>query len=938
MGQPGRVSGAQGGLSAGLVLAVLAGVHLVAQPVVPQAQAPGSDARVLVQDFEAPPDEARVLMRWWWFGPSVTTDGLDRDLRAMRDAGLGGVEVQPVYPLALDDAQTGARVLPYLSPAFLDVLTHARGTAGSLGLRFDVTLGSGWPFGGPTVTASDAAGALRVARLPHTAGSRAVGLPTLEAGERYLAAYLTPGPSEPADPGAFTRLDLARARDGVVALPAPLVRDHIAWVFIESRTGMMVKRPAVGAEGFVLNHYDRSALRRYLESVGTPLLGALASSRPYAIFCDSLEVFGSDWSTGLTVAFQQRYGYDLRDHLPALLKGDDQRSRGVRHDWGQLLTERLETEFLEPLTQWAHEHDTRLRVQAYGIPPARPSSAGLIDLPEGEGAAWRTVSATRWASSAAHVFGRPVASSEAWTWLHSPSFAATPLDVKAEADLHFLQGITQLIGHGWPNTPPGVEWPGARFYAASVLSDANPWWIVMPDVARYLQRTSAMLREGQPVSDVALYLPVSEAWSRMQPGRVHLFEMLRDHVGPAVVASLLDGGFAFDVVDDRELVPSARIEGRDLVVGRARYRAVVLPNVTVMPPQTLDLLTAFARAGGLVVASRRAPSEAPGFRSGVQQHGHVARAAATLFGGGGVTRPLGLLAPTDEAIGATLASRITPAVRWGSDAAVLGFIQRRVGGVDLFFVANTTNRAITTTAALRTAASRAESWDLVNGTRHALAGTRGGEGLDVRLTLAPYASAMLVAGDDLPGGVGGAACPASGGEMDLSTGWQLEVPGQPARRLDALASWHERTETRFFSGVATYTRDLEITQSVLEGRCPVWLDFGEGTARATERLTNGMRTWLDAPVRDGARVIVNGRDMGAVWAPPFRLDIRSALRPGANQLSVRVGNTALNQWAARPQPDYRLLHLRYGKRFDPQDIDQVTPQPSGIVGRVRIIH
>ena len=284
------------------------------------------------------------------------------------------------------------------------------------------------------------------------------------------------------------------------------------------------------------------------------------------------------------------------------------------------------------MTQWAHEHDTRLRVQTYGIPPARPSSAGLIDLPEGEGAQWRTITSVRWASSAAHVFGRPVTSSETWTWLHSPSFAATPLDIKAEADRHFLQGVTQLIGHGWPNTPAGVDWPGARFYAAAVLSDANPWWIVMPEVSRYLQRTSAMLRQGTAVNDVALYLPVSDAWSRMQPGKVHLFEMLRDHVGTTLVSSLLDAGFTFDVVDDQRLQVDARVDGRELVIGKARYRAVVVPNAEIVPPQTMDLLAAFVRAGGTVVATRRTPSQAPGFRATAAQHAHVAKAAATMFG------------------------------------------------------------------------------------------------------------------------------------------------------------------------------------------------------------------------------------------------------------------------------------------------------------------
>ena len=72
-----------------------------------------------------------------------------------------------------------------------------------------------------------------------------------------------------------------------------------------------------------------------------------------------------------------------------------------------------------------------------------------------------------------------------WTWLHSPTFRATPLDVKAEADIHFLQGINQLIGHGWPYSAPGVEYPGWRFYAAAVFNENNPWWIVMGFAGRH---------------------------------------------------------------------------------------------------------------------------------------------------------------------------------------------------------------------------------------------------------------------------------------------------------------------------------------------------------------------------------------------------------------------------------------------------------------------
>ena len=98
------------------------------------------------------------------------------------------------------------------------------------------------------------------------------------------------------------------------------------------------------------------------------------------------------------------------------------------------------------------------------LPAASLSSNSYADLSEGEGFRWRSLSATRWASSANHLYGRAVTSSETWTWLHSPSFRATPLDIKAEADLHFLQGVNQLIGHGWPYRRIKIVFPASVIF------------------------------------------------------------------------------------------------------------------------------------------------------------------------------------------------------------------------------------------------------------------------------------------------------------------------------------------------------------------------------------------------------------------------------------------------------------------------------------------
>src|SRR6266852_4974617 len=143
----------------------------------------------LQRGFERPPDDAKIMMRWWWFGPAVTKPELEREMRLMKEGGIGGFEVQPVYPLSPDDPALGIKNLPYLSDEFIDALRFVSAKARELGLRMDLTLGSGWPFGGPQVSISDAAGMLRTERVKIQPNTRRVPLPSITAGEQLLAVF-----------------------------------------------------------------------------------------------------------------------------------------------------------------------------------------------------------------------------------------------------------------------------------------------------------------------------------------------------------------------------------------------------------------------------------------------------------------------------------------------------------------------------------------------------------------------------------------------------------------------------------------------------------------------------------------------------------------------------------------------------------------------------
>src|SRR5437763_12925315 len=385
----------------------------------------GATAQTITQlqrGFARPPDDARVMMRWWWFGSSVTKSELEREMRLMKEGGIGGFEVQATYPLSPDDPTLGLRNLPYLSDDFLDALRFTSAKAKELGLRMDLILGSGWPYGGPSVSIEDAASMLRTERVKVQTNSLRIAIPNIAPGEKLLAVFAArmqgQAASQQTGPSTLRADDLRELtdiHDGAVWLPSEVDQSHEILFFIASRTGMQVKRPAVGAEGYVLNHLDATATEHYLKNVGDRLMQAFPSDRPYAIFCDSLEVYSQDWTPDFLEAFQKLRGYDLKPYLPALIADIGPKTLDIRRDWGRTLTELYHERFLVPLHDWAKRKHTLLRVQNYGLPAVALSGYANVDLPEGEGAQWKVVRGTRWASSASHIYGRPVTSSETWT-------------------------------------------------------------------------------------------------------------------------------------------------------------------------------------------------------------------------------------------------------------------------------------------------------------------------------------------------------------------------------------------------------------------------------------------------------------------------------------------------------------------------------------------
>jgi hypothetical protein len=556
-------------------------------------------------------------------------------------------------------------------------------------------------------------------------------------------------------------------------------------------------------------------------------------------------------------------------------------------------------------------------------------------MDEGEGYKWKDFSETRWASSASHLLGRAVTSSETWTWLHSPAFMATPLDMKAEADLHFLQGINQLIGHGWPYSPPTVDYPGWRFYAAGALNEKNPWWIVMPDVAKYLQRVSYMLRQGRPANDIALYLANDDAWASFTPGHVAMNAAVSQRLGHDIIRRILESGRNFDFFDDSLLDLRGKVDGNTLAFGNVKFKAVVLAGVERIPPSTMRKLEEFVRGGGILIATRSIPSRAPGFRATEADQKTVRNIAQRLFQG---PEAKGIYIENENQFGDALAKRLQRDVAFSPAAPEIGFVHRTTDSAEIYFLANTANEPKSVKATFRIQGMTPEWWDPMTGrVENADVIERPSGGTTVAVATEPYASRILVfTRRILPVRVPAKTVATLPPPLDLSKGWNVFFgTNKTPVVMETLRSWTEDEATRFFSGTAIYEKRVTIPSEMVQEELTLRLDFGE--SRPVSAEGRGMRALLEAPVREAAIVYVNDRRAGSVWCPPYRVDVTGLIKSGENQFRIAVPNLAVNNMAGHPLPDYRDLKKRYGDRFQPQDMDQIKPVTAGLVGSVRLI-
>jgi hypothetical protein len=862
--------------------------------------------------------DARPWTRWWWLGSAVDREHIGAELRDLHAAGFGGVEITAIYGVRGAEALS----VPYLSPQWVALLRSTITDARQLGMAVDLPQGSGWRMGGPFVPPAEVNASLRVSIDSVRAGETW----TIDPAGRRIAAVT--GFS-----GEGAIVDVARAPQTVIRWSAPPGRWALYVAEIRG-SGDSVKRPAPGNEGPAIDVFSRPATEHYLRTIADRLMIPRGALRSY--FHDSFEYTG-DGSTELLESFRRNRGYDLARELPALAgRGDADHVARVKSDYRQTMDEMLLDNFVRPLTAWSHGRGALMREQAHGSPGNLLDLYAATDIPETEifgplGGTDADPLVNKFASSAAHVAGRPLASAESFTWM-GEHFSATLDEVKHAADLLFVSGINHLIYHGTAYSPPGAAWPGWQFYASSEFNSRNAWWSDLPALNGYVARVQSVLQAGQPSNDVLLYWPVWDSWhdaaGMRMDFRVHAPTWLYGKPVGQVASALWTAGYGFDFVSDRQLATDISVRDGRLRSRGGGYAVIVVPPTAHMPPETLDRLLALARDGATVVFVGHLPGDVPGLSRLVARRARLASSARTLTlstaGTAGVQRATlrrgqVLVAPTVQValdVARVHRERLT-------DMTGVRLIRRRRSDGYDYFVAHHGRDSVGGWVPLAVQAAAVAIMDPLNG-RTGLADRRVTDPAEteIRLELAPGESRILRTFDH----------PVS------APRWSYETAATPPVRLAGVWS------VRFLRGgpvlPTAFTSDSSV---VWTGRGDEDADRFAGTARYALQFDapdNARDYVLDlGRVGESARVHVNGRDLGVLFAHPFRVHT-GPLEARGNRLEIDVTNLSANRVRDldRRRVPWKIFHdINYvGIDYKPFDASGWPVRASGLVGPVTL--
>jgi hypothetical protein len=647
-------------LSSGVILA---GKEVII-PLIPDNESKTKSSFEIYELFKNPGLTYHPFVRWWWNGDKIEAKELIRELRLLKAAGIGGVEINPIeFPSRSEGDDLGKPSLKWLSDEWIDMLKIVFDEAKSLGMTCDLIVGSGWPFGAEYLKPEERSQIVVIA-VKKLTGPLDYEVSKFELFKEADPAVSSPFPGRTMelislkiipDPVSSVNqiIDLSdKIENETIKLSVPEGK-HALYALVKISGFMQVINGAPGATGPVLDHYNSTAVKSYLNHMSDTIekrTGPL-SENIRALFTDSMELEGANWSQGIMEEFQRRRGYDLFPFLPFVLfktgaMGNvtdfkygtgmspdfENMIRRMRYDFEITKAELLAERFIKPYVEWCRKLGVKSRAQAYGRGFFPLESSFEYDIPECEswtmnwlkhkvgeempeedyrrGRAYTMIN--KYVSSAANLKGKRLISCEEMTDTYTV-FNTSLENLKIGGDQSAITGVTHSIFHGFNYSPPEAPYPGWIRYGG-YYNENNTWWPWFNIYTEYKGRMAALLQHVTMFADIAILPPQEDMWSligsQMEPfpsiTHVDYFTLIWEAINK--------NGSGCDYVSER-VIRDAQMKDGFMLYGPRKYHTLFLVQVDSMDPGTVKKLLDFVENGGRVFCIESIPEKSSGWNN-----------------------------------------------------------------------------------------------------------------------------------------------------------------------------------------------------------------------------------------------------------------------------------------------------------------------------------
>ena len=666
-----------------------------------------------------------------------------------------------------------------------------------------------------------------------------------------------------------------------------------------------------------VKNYMNGYLDSYKETVGADMMGKRGIRY---VITDSWEAGSQNWTDDMVAQFKKRRGYDPLPWMPVLTgqivesaEASDRLLWDFRKTIGDLIADEHYGQVQASLNErgighYGESHESGRAFVADGMEVKKlddiPMSAMWTQTPGVNKEQYGYNADDRESASVAHIYGQNLVAAESMTAAAAP-WAWSPATLKPTADQELLNGINRFVIHESAHQPligkaPGLTLgPFGQWFNRNETwaEEAGPW-------VNYLARSSYLLQQGHFAADLIYFY-----------GEDSNLTAIFEHKSPDVPA-----GYGFDYINADGLIHELNVtDGRITTKSGMNYRVLGLdPYSRHMSLPVLQAIHKLVEDGAVVAGPK--PTDDPSL---ADDQAEFHKLNDELFGDGTGVHHVG---KGTVYAGQTLtdvfnALNVAPDFDYSkpeNDTRIL-FVHRKLADADVYFLDNRNNRDETVDATFRVTGRAPQLWYAETGTSEPVSYKIADGRTTVPLHFTPWGTVFVVFRKSaaepslsLPQRVETQLTTVSG---PWNVSFQPDRGAPPSIVLNTLASWSDNADAgvKYFSGIGTYTKTVQASASWFKKGAAVWIDLGD--------------------VKNLAEITVNGKSLGTVWHTPYRVNITSALKPGANEISIKVTNAWVNRLIGDQQPGattkYTFTDVKPYRANSPL-------LPSGLLGPVNL--